>query len=333
VKREAEVIRQVLESEQPRQSNLSSSITYASPTALQPLQGLEGIPEDGTMTLDSLTPPVSATTTTSNSSAQNNTGSGLFGTFGGTGNVSRQNSIATTTSNSSMSINMGSISSGRDFWDSIDQKMTPPPVGFSMNLRGAGGYGRSASEDVMMESPTVAGINTSVFGVPVNTSAQSDSRASTPQPTTASLAQLTPVQTPSQSHGQGSLQNPPTAAEGLRKNNKRRRDDDLDMFSLKRRAVSPGVSVQNSPILAQSPVQRNNDVWGQPRLSREGSVVGNSSGSGGNGGDLKRSNSVSSQINAPLSATTASTPSLGPKRLGLQGMNDMQGLTEKMTLE
>jgi hypothetical protein len=115
---------------------------------------------------------------------------------------------------------------------------------------------------------------------------------------------------------------PPTAAEGLRKNNKRRRDDDLDMFSLKRRAVSPGVSVQNSPILAQSPVQRSGEAWGQQaqqaqqRMSREGSIVGP---------ELKRSNSVSSAV--------GSTPGLGPKRIGLQGMHDMQGLTEKMTLE
>ena len=44
-------------------------------------------------------------------------------------------------------------------------------------------------------------------------------------------------------------------------NNKRRRDDDFDPMSFKRRAVSPGMSVQNSPVM-QSPMEshRQRDV-------------------------------------------------------------------------
>ena len=114
---------------------------------------------------------------------------------------------------------------------------------------------------------------------------------------------------------------PPSAADGIRKVNKRRRDDDLDMASMKRRAVSPGVSVGNSPILSQSPRDRGSDVWGQP--VKNGRADSNASaGMNGEG----RSNS-----NGSVSVTQ--TPLLGPKRVGLQGMTDMQGMTEKMSIE
>jgi hypothetical protein len=176
-----------------------------------------------------------------------------------------------------------------------------------------------------------------------------NSRASTPQANAPPQPQANPQsqqQQPPPPPPQPQFQQPypPSAAEGLRKANKRRRDDDLDTFSLKRRAVSPGVSVQNSPVLAQSPgaggrERGSVDLWGhmaaaaaaaqqqqqgqgqgqsQPKLSREGSIVSGRAAS-------ERSNSVSSVV--------ASTPQLGPKRIGLQGMTDMQGLTEKMTLE
>src|SRR2546421_1582748 len=93
-------------------------------------------------------------------------------------------------------------------------------------------------------------------------------------------------------------QAPPSAADGIRKSNKRRRDDDFDINSIKRRAVSPGVSVQNSPILSQSPVQRESaGFWGTPKASRESSIGGHAAG--------ERSNSGGSLPN--------STPSLGPK--------------------
>ncbi|KAF2398883.1 hypothetical protein EJ06DRAFT_479570 [Trichodelitschia bisporula] len=110
-----------------------------------------------------------------------------------------------------------------------------------------------------------------------------------------------------------------SAADGLRKNNKRRRDDDLDMNSIKRRAVSPGLSVTNSPIMSQSPNQRGENMWGQSSKfrGREGSISGVHAG--------ERSSSSGSLANV--------TPILGPKRIGLQGMTDMQGLTEKMSIE
>ncbi|KAJ6279120.1 f-actin-capping protein subunit alpha [Bipolaris maydis] len=99
---------------------------------------------------------------------------------------------------------------------------------------------------------------------------------------------------------------PPTAAEALKKSNKRRRDDDFDEASIKRRAVSPGVSVHNSPVISQSPAQRDGNLWGtSAKASRETSISGHSYG--------ERSNSGGSM---------SMTPTLGPKRIGLQGMTD-----------
>ncbi|KAL3421635.1 hypothetical protein PVAG01_05791 [Phlyctema vagabunda] len=63
----------------------------------------------------------------------------------------------------------------------------------------------------------------------------------------------------------------PTAAEITQKmNKKRRRDDDFDPSSFKRRAVSPGMSVHNSPVM-QSPMQRDVAPWGsRPPSTGEG---------------------------------------------------------------
>ena len=109
----------------------------------------------------------------------------------------------------------------------------------------------------------------------------------------------------------------PTPAEMAKKVGKRRRDDDFDVTSFKRRAVSPGMSVQNSPILAQSPSQRDGGWWSQPKASREGSSEGKAPG--------ERSNSASSM--------TSSAPAVGPKRVGMQGMTDTHDGLMKMSIE
>lgn len=92
-----------------------------------------------------------------------------------------------------------------------------------------------------------------------------------------------------------------------RKGKKRMRDDDFDANYFKRRAVSPGLSVQNSPVLPQSP-----GWWGtQPR------------------------NNVS--VNGERSASNGSSASMGagcaPKRVGLQGMNDTNDGLMNMSIE
>jgi capping protein alpha len=115
------------------------------------------------------------------------------------------------------------------------------------------------------------------------------------------------------------VMNPPTAADGLKKSNKRRRDDDFDETSIKRRAVSPGVSVHNSPVISQSPAQRDGNLWGTTtKNSREPSISGHSSTTG------ERSNSGGSM---------SLTPTLGPKRVGLMGMENANDGFMKMSIE
>lgn len=110
---------------------------------------------------------------------------------------------------------------------------------------------------------------------------------------------------------------PPTAAEGLKKSNKRRRDDDFDETSMKRRAVSPGVSVHNSPVISQSPAQRDGSLWGTAgKTGRETSISGPS--------NSERSNSGGSM---------SMTPTLGPKRVGLMGMENANDGFMKMSIE
>lgn len=96
------------------------------------------------------------------------------------------------------------------------------------------------------------------------------------------------------------LGNGPSAAEVTRRiNNKRRRDDDLDSASFKRRAVSPGMSVHNSPVI-QSPMQRETSWGSRP----------------GNNGDSKSTNGAG-----------------GTKRIGYQGMVDTNDGLMKMSIE
>ncbi|QDS72444.1 hypothetical protein FKW77_009450 [Venturia effusa] len=260
VKREAEVIRQVRESD-------TAETTQSSPT-LQAVNGLsealQGIPEDNTMRLDGDT-------------VAGFTGKGLFGTFG------RQDSRS---------------SGSKDFWNNFEHRTPPPPTFFPR------GSSSTMSDDASMDSPTAtSGPLGSLFPWIVPT------REQTPAP---SIAQSqTQFQPPAGVHG------PISAADGLRKVNKRRRDDDLDMQSIKRRAVSPGLSVGNSPILSQSPSQRSENLWGQSRHGLSDSVSGHA-----NGERSSSNGSVSQQ-----------TPLLGPKRVGLQGITDMQGMAEKMSIE
>ena len=209
------------------------------------------------------------------------TGKGLFGAF------ARRSSTA---------------NGGKEFWNPFEgQHQTLPPPPFFPSLSSS-----TMSDDVTMDSPVVTTPVASVFSWAVP---QGESSITQLDSCNGSTLQPQP---------QPGINGPISAADGLRKANKRRRDDDLDMQSMNRRAVSPGVSVGNSPILSQSPSQRS-DVWGQPTKGppREGSISG-----GQPAGERSNSN-----------GSVAQTPLLGPKRIGLQGMNDMQGMAEKMSIE
>ncbi|KAH7346355.1 hypothetical protein BKA65DRAFT_477562 [Rhexocercosporidium sp. MPI-PUGE-AT-0058] len=165
-------------------------------------------------------------------------------------------------------------SKGKDFWETFkdDSNRTPPPPQFLP--RGSS----SGISDISLDSPSLG--TAPLFPNMSSTSdhaPSSPSRSSTPQPQTG-----------------------PTREEITRKvNNKRRRDDDFDPSSFKRRAVSPGMSVHNSPIM-QSPMQRDTQPWGsRPPSNGDGKV-------GQNG---------------------------GPKRVGFQGMVDTNDGLMKMSIE
>ncbi|KAG0651519.1 hypothetical protein D0Z07_1953 [Hyphodiscus hymeniophilus] len=149
-------------------------------------------------------------------------------------------------------------SKGKEFWDTFtdDNSRTPPPP---FHPRGSSS---GISEDISLDSPCFSAPPSQLFPVSSNSDQQgsSPSRSSTPQ------------------QGTG-----PTTAEITRKvNNKRRRDDDFDPTSFKRRAVSPGMSVHNSPVM-QSPMQRDVTPWGsRPPSNGEANKIGT------NGGPTKR---------------------------------------------
>lgn len=105
----------------------------------------------------------------------------------------------------------------------------------------------------------------------------------------------------------------------LAQTRKRRREDDLDPNILKRRAVSPSMSVQSSPIFPQSPVVKdtnnNNNIWGPPPKSALGPLFPERPGSHENG----------SRGSAPHSGTL--------KRVGLQGMTETSDGFMNMSIE
>ena len=256
VKREAEVIRQVRESDTDGDINLAPSqpTTTASsprliPQAATQSDGLEDIPENVMIASDLL---------------------------------ARRRSSSTFTHQTIRN------SGGLGFWNTFDDRMrTPPP------LLGPRGSSSGISDDINMDTPL------------------SSIQSTTPQQnrmfekeTLASYSAPQPLV---------------TNFEVSRKGNKRMRDDDFDPNYFKRRAVSPGLSLQNSPILPQSPLQRDTGWWGmQPKNSRETpsvQVVGERVSSGG---------SVSSGSGAGGS---------GPKRVGFQGMCDTNDGLMNMSIE
>ncbi|TAQ87082.1 hypothetical protein B7494_g4605 [Chlorociboria aeruginascens] len=161
-------------------------------------------------------------------------------------------------------------SKGKDFWETFtdERSRTPPsiPRNSISNLGGDISLD-SASQSTRSSISLQPGTTPDTHSLP--------SRSATPQP------------------GNG-----PTTAEITRKvNNKRRRDDDFDPTSFKRRAVSPGMSVHNSPIM-QSPMQRDTTPWGS-----------------------RPPNTAESKNGGPM------------KRVGFQGMVDTNDSLMKMSIE
>jgi len=181
-------------------------------------------------------------------------------------------------------------SKGKEFWESFPDdrfRRTPPPPAFLPR-----GSSSGISDDISMESSSLSTPPSSLYGTgyflisQLNEQQEAQSQQAPQSPTRSA----TPL---------------PTAADITRKvNNKRRRDDDFDPTSFKRRAVSPGMSVHNSPVM-QSPMQRDVNPWGTRPPSNSGSEKGAVEGG---------------RIN-------------GTKRVGLQGMTDTNDGLMKMSIE
>ncbi|KAL0941887.1 uncharacterized protein CTRU02_204650 [Colletotrichum truncatum] len=188
-------------------------------------------------------------------------------------------------------------SKGTKFWDtfsessSIGTRTTPPPqTGLPR------GSSSGMSEDISMDSPSLG----PTAGFAMAASSGESQKGDTPL-----LAQ--------------GPQPAPSAAEITRRiNSKRRREDDFDPVSFKRRAVSPGMSVHNSPIM-QSPMQRDVAPWGSRPGSNSGDRGGSESGSlGGTPGSNPNGNG---RVNG------------NKGRVGFQGMVDTSDGMMRMSIE
>jgi len=197
-------------------------------------------------------------------------------------------------------------SGGMDYWNRFDPSMrTPPPPNFARNSS-------SIMSDINMESPV--GDFTQWRRPRARSSASEASEAFQPNGSSSTV--------------------PPGVSDDMHlKKFKRRREDDFDIATIKRRAVSPGMSAQNSPVLTASPSAKDNGIWGQPPERKE------------------KKESISSD--APLSGSQAHTPHLQPvrsgngngaasglgnlvsqgKKLGLQPMADTNDGLMKMSIE
>ncbi|KAH7312294.1 hypothetical protein B0I35DRAFT_436621 [Stachybotrys elegans] len=194
-------------------------------------------------------------------------------------------------------------SKGKQFWDTFSEtgsisgaRTTPPPLASLPR-----GSSSGMSEDIAMDSPSMGGPLGFQVG-PTSRSRSESQRSDTPQPYSSN----------------GS--HPPSAAEITRRiNNKRRRDDDyFDPISFKRRAVSPGLSVHNSPIL-QSPLQRDSLPWG----SRPGS----------NGGEKAGSSAPSDSGSMSGNQSNGGGRVNSKGRVGFQGMVDTNDGIMRMSIE
>ena len=238
LRREAEVVRQVRDSDadsdlnlQPSQPNTSASSPSLGPLTAGPVDMADGIPGD-----------------LSTSSEES---------------MKRRSSNAFTTQ-------AARNSGGVTFWNKFDERMRTPPPPLLPRADSSG-----MSDDVNMDS-----VHSSMVSL---TPQHSGISKTTSNESTASTAQNMTI----------------TTFEVPRKGTKRMRDDDFDSNYFKRRAVSPGLSVQNSPVLQQSP-----GWWGTPK--REERVSSNGSAGSGTGAG---------------------------KRVGMQGMNDTNDGLMNMSIE
>ncbi|KAK3945644.1 hypothetical protein QBC46DRAFT_371264 [Diplogelasinospora grovesii] len=302
--REAEVIRQVRESDmvdhldlRPPATHSTTTTALSSPSlATQADTNLDEISEADAMIMDSPANPLGLT--------------------GGSGSGSFKH----------QALKNGK---GKVFWDTFPDgpqpRITPPPPSFGLARGSSSGL---SMDDLNMDSPSAgSATQNNPFVLPTQTTTASSSGHDTPQPTASS------GQSGSGS-GAMAIPNVPSAAEITRRiNSKRRRDDDFDPVSFKRRAVSPGMSVHNSPIM-QSPLQRDMGPWG-----------GSASAAGGHGGsrpgsvgcDTINTRGTPSEAGSNNGGGSGSGSKMGVNggkgRVGYQGMVDTNDGITRLSIE
>lgn len=293
--REAEVIRQVLESDVPLERSLNAIPPLSAPTTTNSSPALR--PQDGLDDVDDMLAD-----------------SGL----GISSSTTRQHQQQQQQQPQQQQPLKGLLPSARLPWDAAEtmstsnsSAYTTPPLP-PFRPRGSS----TISEDMSMDSPaaSVAG-----FVVPNNSSNGNGSG------TASGNGDLHHQRADGGSGGIQHGPQPPSAAEITRRiNNKRRRDDDLDPVALKRRAVSPSISVHNSPVM-QSPMQRDAAPWGSRPGSNSGEKAGGSSAAS-DAGSIAGGNP---------SAAAAVAGKLGPAkgRVGFQGMVDTNDGLMRMSIE
>ncbi|KAL1837463.1 hypothetical protein VTJ49DRAFT_3762 [Mycothermus thermophilus] len=217
------------------------------------------------------------------------------------------------------------------------QRLTPPPPG-PFGLARATSSAMSV-DDISMDSPSASSNGTAGQPNPFHSggihATAGSSGSGTPSLPPAGSGPHTSGSSHPQSAGPSGLPGapaPPTAAEITRRinNSKRRRgDDDLDPISIKRRAVSPSLSIQNSPVM-QSPLQRDAAPWGVPASSssRPGSVGGDSNAGGlGSGAGYKAGSGASE--NGSIYGGSGGRKA----RVGLQGMVETNDGITRLSIE
>ncbi|KAL4803800.1 hypothetical protein BDV18DRAFT_153642 [Aspergillus unguis] len=175
-------------------------------------------------------------------------------------------------------------SAGAEFWNSFDERYRTPPPPLRPHANSS-----VSEEDISMDMTpsTTFGSHAHEFVKPGERPA---SRASTPLPAQTGVISE------------------------LRK--KRRREDDFDPNLFKRRAVSPSMSAQSSPVMPNSPavVENGPNIWGPPPKSNIGPLFNDRPETGAR--------------NIPT------TPHSGTlKRVGMQGMNEANDGFMNMSIE
>ncbi|SMQ49881.1 unnamed protein product [Zymoseptoria tritici ST99CH_3D7] len=196
-------------------------------------------------------------------------------------------------------------SGGLDYWNRFDPSMrTPPPNGTPGFLR----QSSSIMSDGTMDSPM--GDFTQWRRPRARSSASDASEAFVP-----SAATPMPAGVNDDMH---------------LKKFKRRREDDFDIATIKRRAVSPGMSAQNSPILTNSPSQRDSTGWGMPPERKDRTGTPSMSDGPMPSSQPHQQTRPGSSLSMP--SGSGSLVSQG-KKLGLQPMADTNDGLMKMSIE